>query len=74
VTTGNGADTEGEPEAPHFIRPRIVVGLLLFSLVCVLAIFDALSPDYALDSIQLALMLGTGGVILGVEPLSKLLR
>lgn len=65
---------DDDGEAPHFIRPRIIVGLLLFGLVAVLALIDAASPDYTLDSIQLALMLGTGGVILGVEPLRRLLR
>ncbi len=64
----------GDEDAPHFIRPRILVGVLLYVLVAVLALIDALSPDYNLDSIQLALMLGTGGVILGVEPLRKLLK
>lgn len=74
MTMGDGTDTEGDGEAPHFVRPRIVVGVLLFGLVAVLALIDAISPDYQLDSIQLGLMLGTGGVILGVEPLRRLLK
>lgn len=65
---------EHDDDVPHYVRPRIVVGVGLFALVGVLALFDALSRDYALDSIQLALMLGTGGVILGVEPLRRLLK
>lgn len=64
----------GDESESHFVRPRIVVGVLLFVLVAVLALIDAASPDYALDSIQLGLFLGTGGVILGVEPLRKLLK
>lgn len=48
--------------------------MLLYALVAVLALIDAASPDYALDSIQLGLLLGTGGVLLGVEPLRRLLR
>ena len=71
----DGEDTgSGPDESPHFIRPRILVGVLLYLLVAVLALIDALSPTYNLDSIQLALMLGTGGVILGVEPLRRLLK
>jgi hypothetical protein len=61
-------------DGERFIKPRTLAGLLLYGLVCVLAIFDALSPQYQLDSIQLGLMLGTGGVLLGVEPLRKLLK
>lgn len=64
----------GTDETHHFIRPRTLAGLLLFTLVAVLALIDAASPDYALDSIQLGLFLGTGGVLLGVEPMRKLLR
>lgn len=46
----------------------------MFGLVVVLALVDAGSPDYQLDNITLGLMLGTGGVLLGVEPLRRLLR
>ena len=46
----------------------------MFVLVAALALWDATHADYAFDSIQLALMLGTGGVILGVEPLRRLLK
>ena len=58
----------------RFIKPRTLAGLALYGLVCILALIDAASPDYSLDSIQLGLMLGTGGVLLGVEPLKRLLR
>ncbi len=58
----------------RFIRPRMLAGLLLYSLVAVLAIYDAISPEYSLDNIALGLMLGTGGVLLGVEPLRRLLK
>lgn len=66
--------TQEQDEAPHFIRPRTLAGLLLYGLVAVLALIDAASPEYALDSIQLGLLLGTGGVLLGVEPLRRLLK
>lgn len=63
-----------DEDVPHYVKPRIVVGVGIFGLVGVLALFDAIRPDYMLDSIQLALMLGTGGVILGVEPLRRLIK
>lgn len=46
---------------------------MLIGLVIVLAIIDAASRDYAVDSIQLGLLLGTGLVLLGVEAGRKLL-
>ena len=61
-------------EHPTFLRARTVAGLLIYLLVAVLALIDTVNPDYQLDSIQLGLMLGTGGVLLGVEPLRKLLK
>jgi len=69
-----GPDSEDANDGLRFIRPRTLAGLLLYILVAVLAIFDAISPDYSLDNIALGLMLGTGGVLLGVEPLRRLLR
>ena len=71
------ADTNGAGDAndsAHFIRPRTLAGLLLYGLVAVLALLDAASPTYSLDNIALGLMLGTGGVLLGVEPLRRLLK
>ena len=65
---------EPRPDNTQFIRPRTLAGLLLYGLVAVLALFDAASPTYQLDNIALGLMLGTGGVLLGVEPLRKLLK
>ena len=67
-------DTTGPAEDAHFIRPRTWAGLLIFALVAILFILDVFSVDYALDSIQLGLLLGTGGVLLGVEPLRRLLK
>lgn len=58
----------------HFIRPRIVAGLAMYGLVGILALIDAASPTYALDTVSLGLMLGTGSVLLGVEPLRRLLK
>lgn len=61
-------------EPGHFLRARVAAGLLIYGLIAVLALVDAVTFDYSLDSIQLALMLGTGGVLLGVEPLARLLK
>lgn len=46
---------------------------MLLGLVIVLALIDAISDKYAVDSIQLGLILGTGLVLLGVEAGRKLL-
>jgi hypothetical protein len=58
---------------PYYGRARIAAGLMLIGLVIVLALIDALSFDYSVDSIQLGLLLGTGLVLLGVEAGRKLL-
>lgn len=67
--------TDGAPSdaRPYYGRARIAGGLLLIGLVMVLALIDAVSVDYAIDSIQLGLLLGTGLVLLGVEAGRKLL-
>jgi hypothetical protein len=58
---------------PYYGRARIAAGLMLIGLVIALALIDALSPHYSVDSIQLGLLLGTGLVLLGVEAGRKLL-
>lgn len=67
--------TAGGPEdaRPYYGRARIAGGLALIGLVIVLTLLDALSRDYAVDSIQLGLLLGTGLVLLGVEAGRRLL-
>jgi hypothetical protein len=57
----------------NYGRARVAGGLLLIGLVVVLALIDAISIDYSVDSIQLGLLLGTGLVLLGVEAGRKLL-
>lgn len=59
--------------SPYYGRARIVGGLILFGLIVVLSVLDALRADYAFDSIQLGLLLGTGLVLLGVEAGNRLL-
>jgi hypothetical protein len=63
----------GRDDVPYYGRARIAAGLMLIGLVIVLALIDALSFDYSVDSIQLGLLLGTGLVLLGVEAGRKLL-
>lgn len=60
-------------ERPYYGRARIAGGLMLIGLVIVLALIDAVSDTYSVDSIQLGLLLGTGLVLLGVEAGRKLL-
>lgn len=54
-------------------QARTIGGLFLLVLVAVLYIGDLVSPDFAVDSIQLGLLLGTSGLLLGVEGARKLL-
>jgi hypothetical protein len=55
----------------NYGRARVAGGLLLIGLVVILAIIDAISIEYSVDSIQLGLILGTGSVLLGVEAIRK---
>ena len=61
------------PGTPPFNQARVVGGLLLLVLVSVLAIIDALSDTFAVDSIQFGLLLGSALLLLGVEAGRKLL-
>jgi hypothetical protein len=64
----------GGPDGPYnYGRARVAGGLLLIGLVVALALIDAISTEYHVDSIQLGLLLGTGLVLLGVEAGRKLL-
>ena len=62
----------GNANGPYnYGRARVAGGLLLIALVALLTLLDALRADYMLDSIQLGLILGTGGTLLGVEALLR---
>ena len=64
----------GDSGRPYdFGRARVAGGLFLIGLAGVLTILDAVRPDYNLDTIQLSFMLGTGGVLLGVDALRRLI-
>ena len=61
--------TTGGPDGgrPYYGPARIAGGLILIGLVVVLSIMDSFRSDYALDSVVLGLLLGTGVGLLGVE-------
>jgi hypothetical protein len=58
---------------PPFSKPRAIGGLALLGLVMALALIDAVSPTFSVDSIQMGLLLGTALLLLGVEAGRKLL-
>ena len=60
-------------DAAPFNRPRTIGGLLLISAAVVLLAIDAFSTSYAVDTITLALLLGTASVLLGVEGIRRFL-
>ena len=62
------AGTDG---TPPYSRARAAGGLFLFLIVGVLAVIDAMSAAYVLELGPMALMLGTGTVLLGVEGIRK---
>ena len=61
----------GTSGSPPYSRARAAGGLFLFFVVGVLAVIDAISEVYTLELGPMALMLGTGTVLLGVEGLRK---
>jgi len=66
VGAGNGGSTP-------FRRERALAGLALIALVIVLGLIDAVSPGFQVDPIELALLLGSGLVLLGVEAGNRLI-
>lgn len=62
------------PEGPSYVKPRVAAGLALVGLVIFLYVADVLSSTYAVDLLQLGLLLGMAGLFLGVEAAKKLLR
>jgi hypothetical protein len=63
--------TGGPDGRPYYGRARILGATLLYAVAGVLTLIDAFRPDYAVDSIQLGLLLGTASVLLGVEAILK---
>jgi hypothetical protein len=63
----------GAGNGSPYVRARTIGGLLLLGTVVGLFLLDALLPDFAVDSIQLGLVLGTALVLLGVDAGRKLL-
>lgn len=64
---------QAEPGSP-FVRARIVGGLALLGLVVVLSLIDAVSTDFAIDTVQFGLLLGTALGMLGLDVGARLLR
>ena len=58
---------------PYYGPTRVAAALILVGLAAILMVLDALSLDYAVDSAQLGLILGTGSVLLAVEAGNRLL-
>lgn len=63
------AGTDG---SPPYSRARAAGGLFLFLIVGILSVIDAMSDSYVLELGPMALMLGTGAVLLGVEGVRKI--
>jgi hypothetical protein len=66
-------DGRGDTPSP-FTRPRIIGGLGLLALLGILAIWDAASPDFTMDTVQFGLILGTSLAMLGLDIGRQLLR
>jgi len=62
-----------EGARPWAAKARQLLGGLCLGGALLLMILDAIRTDYAADTIQLALLFGTGLVLLGVEAGRKLL-
>lgn len=52
-------------------RTRAAAGLILVSAVVLLLLIDSVSEAYSVDNVTIGLMLGTAGVLLGVEAIRK---
>jgi hypothetical protein len=63
----------GNGELPSFARARSAAGLIMVGLVVILAIIDAMSETFTLDTIQFGLLLGTGLLFLGVDAGKRLI-
>lgn len=61
----------GPDGAPYYGRARIALAIILGVAAGVLLLIDSLRADYAVDSVQLGLLLGTASVLLGVEAILK---
>ncbi len=57
---------EGPRRGPYD-RPRVIAAGALTGLVVVLAVMDALSPEYQLGEVTLAALLGAIAALLGIE-------
>jgi hypothetical protein len=65
--------TNEEPNDPYR-RARVIGGVLMLVLVSSLMLLDAWNDAFALDTIQLGLLLGTTLALLGVEGFRAFIR
>lgn len=57
-----------QPELPGTYRSaRIAAGILIFAVVAMLALLDAVRPDFELNPLVLTPMLLTGAALLAVD-------
>lgn len=63
--------SSGNGTPQPYSKARAAGGLFLFLVVGILSVIDAVSDAYALELGPMALMLGTGTVLLGVEGIRK---
>lgn len=74
MSSGHDRGRHPRVEGPDpFIRPRTIVGLILAGGVVFLTILDA-ATSYSFPTEQMALMLGTSSVVLGVGTIDRFLR
>lgn len=65
--------TREPDDQPYYGRARTYSAYVLYGIAGFLMVLDAFRTDYAVDSIQLGLLLGTATVLLGVEAIRKAL-
>ena len=58
---------------PYYGRARIAAAGVLIVVISVLAVIDAISDTFSLDSVQLGLFLGTAALLLGVEGVRRIM-
>ena len=61
------SEGNGNGGRPPFSRERGIAGLLMIGLAVVLALIDPFLPDFTVDPVEYALIVGTGCLLLGVE-------
>lgn len=60
------------PRSSDFRAARIGAAAALVSVVAFIVVFDALSPEYAVNEVVITVLLGTLGTLLGIEGFASL--